>query len=237
MDMTDAHPEMDRDDTMIDRKSFLQRLMRAGTGACCCAPALALGLPFDQEPPPARAGGEQEWIADLETRMREGSRTPAWRRMEITGEWIQRLMANMDTLLDEETRTRLMQACGRACYLNAFGVAGSEPPPPGALDALLAAYQSQGETEIRREGNTVYYQYGPTEQNPYGLRLLDGYCMCPVVESGPAELSPTYCQCSAGYVRETFERLTGESCRVEVLESLRTGGTRCRFKIELLPAP
>ncbi|MFC1540125.1 DUF6144 family protein [Gemmatimonadota bacterium] len=230
---------MNRDENKIARKDFLQQLMRVGAGACCCAPVLASGLPCDGQPtpdqelPPARVSEEQEWIADLETRMREGSRTPAWRRMEIVGEWIQRLMANMDTLLDEAPRARLMQACGRACYLNAFGAASSQPPPPGALDAMLSAYQSRGETEIRREGNTVYYRYGPAEQNPYGLRLLDGYCMCPVVESGPDQLSPTYCQCSAGYVGEMFERLTGSPCQVEVLESLRTGGSHCRFKIEL----
>jgi predicted hydrocarbon binding protein len=60
--------------------------------------------------------------------------------------------------------------------------------------------------------------------------------MCPVVESGPTELSRTYCQCSAGYVKEVFERMTGLPCRVEVLESLRTGGTRCRFKIDIAGA-
>ena len=129
-----------------------------------------------------------------------------------------------------------MQACGRACHINAFGVASEEPPPPDALDNFLSAYQNRGETEIRRDGNTVYYQYGSSEQNPYGLRLLDGYCMCPVVESGPVELSPTYCQCSAGYVKEMFERLTGSPCRVEVLESLRSGGSACRFKIDIVPA-
>jgi hypothetical protein len=143
-------------------------------------------------------------------------------------------MGNIDALLDVETKQRLMQACGRACYINAFGVRSDEPPPPDALDNLLAFYQSRGETEIRREGNTVYYQFGASEQNPYGLRLLDGYCMCPVVEAGPPGLSTTYCQCSAGYVQESFERLTGTPCRVEVLESLRSGGSACRFKVELL---
>lgn len=214
-----------------DRRRFLQTLIGTGAGACCCAPVLGLRT-FSQEVPEKERG--EDWVTDLESRMLEGSRTPAWRRMEEAEQWIRRLMDNMDAILDDEIRSRLMQACGRACYTKAFGVGSEEPPPSGALDSLLSAYQARGETEIRREGNTVYYQYGPSEQNPYGLRLLDGHCMCPVVESGPAELSPTYCQCSAGYVREMFERLTGEPCRVEVLESLRSGGSRCRFKVDLL---
>ena len=211
-----------------NRRMFLRTL--AGAGACCCAPALRLGVAAQEAP---RPGEGEDWIGDLERRMREGSRTPAWRRMEITGEWIQRLMTNMDALLNEETRHELMQACGRDCYINAFGVRSEEPPPSATLEAFLGAYQALGDTEVRREGNTVYYHYGPNEQNPYGLRLLDGYCMCPVVESGPVELSGTYCQCSAGYVRESFERMTGSPCRVEVLESLRTGGSECRFKVDI----
>jgi hypothetical protein len=216
-----------------DRRRFLRTLAGAGAGACWCAPALSLRAAAQERP---KAGEEDDWIGDLEGRMREGSRTPAWRRVEITGEWIQRLLKNMDTLLDEETRKDLMQACGRDCYAAAFGVRSEEPPPPGALDALLAASQASGETEVRREGTTVFYNYGTSEQNPYGLRLVDGYCMCPVVESGPAGLSRTYCQCSAGYVREVFERMTGSPCQVEVLESLRTGGSRCRFKIDIMEA-
>jgi hypothetical protein len=222
---------MNEHDPSFDRRRFLQTLVQAGTGSCCCAPVLGLSALSQEQ---SRESQGEDWIADLENQMKEGSRTPAWRRMEVAEQWIQRLMGNMDALLDDETRNRLMHACGRACYNAAFGVRSEEPPPSGALDALLGASQARGETEIRREGNTVYYQYGPSEQNPYGLRILDGYCMCPVVESGPAELSPTYCQCSAGYVREMFERMTGEPCRVEVLESLRSGGSTCRFKVDIL---
>lgn len=214
-----------------DRRRFLKTLAGAGAAACCCAPAMGLRAAMQDS---ARPGEGGNWIEDLEDRMREGSRTPAWRQMEFAGEWIQRLTKNMDAHLDGETRRRLMQACGRDCYINAFGVRSGEPPPAGALDTFLAGAQARGDTEIRREGNTIYYHYGPNEQNPYGLRLLDGYCMCPLVESGPEDLSPTYCQCSAGYVRESMERMTGSACEVEVLESVRTGGTRCRFKIDIL---
>ena len=227
---------MDNKEPSIDRKRFLQRLAQAGAGTCLCAPVLGLALRSGQEQTPPQSGQAQDWIGDLETRMVEGSRTPAWRRMEKAEQWILRLMNNLDAEFDEETRTRLMQGCGRACYIDAFGVASEEPPPPDALDSLLSVYQARGETEIRREGNTVYYQYGPSHQNPYGLRLGDGYCMCVVVESGPVDLSPTYCQCSAGYVKESFERVTGSPCRVEVLETLRSGGSACRFKIDIQSA-
>lgn len=85
----------------------------------------------------------------------------------------------------------------------------------------------------RREGDVVYYEYGADATNPQGAGIKDGHCLCPLVESGPERLSPTYCQCSAGYVKERFERMTGTPVKVEVLESLRMGGRICRFKITL----
>ncbi|HQT92614.1 MAG TPA: DUF6144 family protein, partial [Candidatus Kryptobacter bacterium] len=58
-----------------------------------------------------------------------------------------------------------------------------------------------------------------------------GYCLCPLVESGPEGLSGTYCDCSVGYVREMFRTYTGKAVSVELLESLKRGGRTCRFGI------
>ncbi len=120
---------MDKNDANIDRKKFLKNLMQAGAGTCFCAPVLGLALRSGQEQTPPQSGQAQDWIGDLEARMVEGSRTPAWRRMEKAERWIFRMMNNLDAEFDEEARTRLMQGCGRACYIDAFGVASEEPPP------------------------------------------------------------------------------------------------------------
>lgn len=210
----------------MDRKQFLKGVLQAGTAICCC-PAVLRG---DQ---PGRAAGSpaaQDWITGLENRMREGSLSPAWRRIEFGEQWLQRLLASMDTILDPRTRSRLMQSCGRACYIQAFGIAPDEKPSPEVLESFLRAGAENG---TKRDGDTVYFQY--TNVNPQGTGIPDGRCLCPFVESGPERLSPTYCQCSAGYVKELFERMTGSPVEVEVVESLRTGGTLCRFKVNLRP--
>jgi predicted hydrocarbon binding protein len=87
-----------------------------------------------------------------------------------------------------------------------------------------------GKENSYRDSNTVYYNY---IQNSKGLKIEDGYCLCPLTEDGPAGLSPTYCICSTGYVKEMFERMMGESVEVELLESLRRGGKKCRFLIQI----
>ena len=74
---------------------------------------------------------------------------------------------------------------------------------------------------------------GQDPQNPAGLIMLDGYCMCPLVESGPPGLSPTFCYCSTGYVKEIFERTTGKPVTVDLIESLKMGGKDCVFGITI----
>ena len=219
----------------MDRKYFLKRFAQTGIGLCWCSALIGQAMdtssrvPFLDKSEP----GETDWITGLEKRIKDGSLSPDWRRIEFAESWVKRLMENMDQILNEEERKTLMQACGRSCFINAFGVASEVPPPPDTLDKFIQFYQQYGEPEIRREGNIVFYQYGRAEQNTYGLRILDGYCMCPLVESGPERLSPTYCHCSTGYIKELFGRLSGKSVKVELLESIRTGGSICRFKIIL----
>ncbi|HNX49432.1 MAG TPA: DUF6144 family protein [Thermoanaerobaculaceae bacterium] len=207
----------------MDRKQFLTSMLQAGTAICCCQASLGQGEA-------GQAGTGAEWIDGLEKRMKEGSRSPAWRRIEFAEGWVQRLLDNMDTMLDPQTRSDLMQACGRACYIQAFGIAPDEKPGPEVLASFVESGKDSG---VRREGDFVYFQYDNV--NPQGIGIPDGVCLCPFVESGPERLSATYCQCSAGYVKELFGRITGTPVAVEVLESVRSGGKLCRFKVNLHP--
>jgi len=220
----------------MDRKRFLQTVVPAGCALLCCTRSIAEALEG------AAAGRAQvpaappaAWTKDLRERTLEGARTPAWRRVEFGQQWVARLMEQIDSTLDAETGRKLMRNCGRACYVHSFGVRPAQEPAAGDLDQFLAAVGKK-DAEIRREGDVVHYQYSGAHGSPYGLSPADGYCLCPLVETFDGPLSQTYCECSAGYVAEVFERLTTRPVRVEVLESVRRGGKVCRFRIELLKA-
>jgi len=227
-----------KDGAKMDRKQFLTKSIRAGV--CCCAVALGLG------PKPGACGENADETdrtsaapglgADLHERMREGSRTPDWARMAKAESWIKSVVDNMDALLDEETKVTLMNACGRSCYLRAFGVASAKKPSAEQAGQFLANVEKTG-FKVERGSDAITVHYGwAGKQNPQGLSLKEGYCLCPLVESGVPGLSPTYCNCSAGYVQEAFERSTGMTVKsVEVLESLRRGGKDCRFRVILIP--
>ena len=215
----------------MDRKEFLKKSMQIGL--CCCGAMMGFGRGLSRAQ--GRPLSERDWIGDLERKMIAGSETPAWRKVEKSGAWIKDLMDNMDGLLDAETRTKLLQATGRSCYIRAFGVASEEKSAAEDVTRTLNALEKGG-SEVTREGDRtiIIYRWGREHQNPTGLIMKDGYCMCPVVESGPPDLSPTYCLCSTGYVKEIFERLTGATANVTLLESLKGGGRDCVFRIEVL---
>lgn len=191
----------------MDRKDFMKSLggLCAGAGilGCGCGRALALG---------------QE--------TQEG--TPLSEKYDFAQTYVKRLFDILDSELDAATRTRLVEAMGRACYL---GWTEGKTPKTVTVDELAAGIKKRsGDAAIRREGNILYFQYttGTT-----GLKVANGYCLCPLVEKGPAGLSGTFCQCSVGYVRTMFSGYLGKPVTVELLESLKRGGKACRFKITI----
>ena len=197
----------------MNRKEFLVQITGYGAAAAglaaiapCCAAAADVAAPAAKAP--------------------DG--TPIDKRMAFAQTYIKRFMDALDHECDEATRTRLMQANGRACYLGA-----GFKPFPGGLDAFIEQakkWVGNNPPFIWREGDIVYFNY---VQNPDGLKVKDGWCLCPLVEKGPEGLSGTYCECSVGYVTEMFRQFTGKPVRVELLESLKRGGKGCRFKIHL----
>jgi hypothetical protein len=226
-----------KDGIRMDRKQFLTKSIKAGV--CCCAVALGIGPKLGAG---GRSVGEEEQdpsaqglSADLHRRMREGSKTPDWAKVAKAESWIKSLMDNMDALLNEETKVALMNACGKSCYVRAFGVASTEKPSAETAERFLASLEKSG-FKVERGSDVITVGFGwAGKQNPQGLSLKEGYCMCPLVESDVPGLSPTYCNCSAGYVQEAFERGTGRTVvSVEVLESVKRGGKDCRFKVLLV---
>lgn len=142
--------------------------------------------------------------------------------------WVKRFFDNFDKRLDEPTRKEIMHGCGKDCFKKSLG--GKEPNPVDVDILIDELNKYSGETAATRDGNVVDFHYVKNER---GLKVKDGYCLCPWVESGPEGLSGTYCYCSVGYVKTMFETYTGRKTDVELVESLKRGGRTCRFKITL----
>jgi predicted ArsR family transcriptional regulator len=213
----------------MNRKQFLKSLAQTCVGIGCCGAALGQTL---LDPKGKSSQTHQRWIGDLEKKMIGATKTPPGERIRKAEIWIKDLMRNMDDILDEKTKTALMQANGRSCVINAFGVASEEKVPSENAEKILSYYEQKGyEMERKDDATILHFSWGKDHQNPWGLILGDGYCMCPVVETVKEGLSPTFCLCSTGYVQELFRRQLGRPVTVSLIESIMTGGKDCRFKI------
>ena len=207
--------------TPMDRKTFLR-----ASGCCAALAALQqLGCAsLEAASEPATGQGTTTPGSPSSAQ----PLTPADRRVAFAETWAKRFFDVLDSHLDEETREAIMRANGKACH------EGSQPGQKAApvdIDTFIAGVRRyMGEDAIRRDGNVVEFRY---VQNPRGLKVADGYCLCPLVETGPAGLSGTYCWCSVGYVQHMFETEVGRPAKVELLESLKRGGKGCRFRVTL----
>jgi hypothetical protein len=94
----------------------------------------------------------------------------------------------------------------------------------------------------RREGNIIYETKIPYMAKQYLAETdptLRRYyaCHCPwardAVKNGNVKLAKIFCQCSGGFHKKPFEVIFERHLKVEVLESVLKGDSRCRFAIYL----
>ena len=135
----------------------------------------------------------------------------------FTQRWIVDLVNSLDEHLDEETRQRVMESCGRSCARS--GPVRVARQHAGDLDGwlgILVKWHS-GEEYVQRDGSRI--------------TVLCQECVCPVVKDIEGTLPDTYCNCSLGWMKETFETVVGEPVDVTLVESVVRGGQMCRFVI------
>jgi hypothetical protein len=198
---------------IMDRKSFLKSAGTFCVGSCLCVAGLHKALAQDS------------------TDVKPGAATPerAVKRMEFADGWIRRFMGALDGTLDPAARKKVMMANGKSCFSEWIQSQGGVRSV--AFDAWADRVREHppADGSVRVEGHTIYFEY--TSSAETGQDSPEGVCLCPMVESKPTGLSPTYCLCSVGYVKEMHEQRFGRRCDVELLDSVLRGGQRCRFKI------
>lgn len=139
-------------------------------------------------------------------------------KKESTQRWVKNLIDSIDAHLDEETKRRVMESCGRACARG--GAVDAAKACQGDLDKMLSTLKRWiGEENVRKDGKVVYVVYDK--------------CLCHLVADGPPRLPDTYCYCSRGWLKEMFETVAGKPVDVDLTESIKRGGEKCRFTIQL----
>jgi len=202
----------------MDRKGFLASVGTMCAGSCLCVSWLnrLYGQEAPKETPPPAAPPEPRAV----------------KRMEFVDKWVKRFFDVLDQNLDDATLRKIMMTNGKVCYREWIKET-NQTIRPVTLEQLSAwAKNHAADGTMRVEGNTIYMTY--TSAAETGLPSKEGECLCSVVESKPAGMSPTFCHCSVGYVKEMHELMLARTVDVELTDSVLRGGKRCSFTITVL---
>ena len=211
----------------VDRKRFLKTLGRAGVGTCMCAAALGERAVLEAGVPPQ----EEKRVPAPQTKPGEKSQARAAKRIEFVDVWLPRFFTVLDAELDERTRRKIMAANGKACF-SAWQPNLKPRPQPATREQVVAWVAQRGKAGYSMDGDTIFFEYVGSAET--GQASSGGVCLCPTAEAQNAKrISPTFCWCSVGYVKEMHERAFGRAVNVELVRSVLMGHPRCRFRITL----
>jgi hypothetical protein len=133
----------------------------------------------------------------------------------FTNNWLTDLFAAIDAEVDPAVKLRLMHACGRGCYRRHVFKQDIAAAGHGDVEKLLAAYRKN--FGIEREGDLVHIRYG------------GGKCFCPAARNRPGRPNDLHCECTRFTHETIFETALGRHIPIELVETVRRGGTNCHL--------
>lgn len=139
------------------------------------------------------------------------------REKEFVKNWMADLFDTIDKELDEKTKVKLLAGCGRGCFRRFQFKQDIARLGKGSTDALLVAYKKN--FEVWREGGLIHIRYGAVNKQ----------CYCPAARYHPVQPHDIHCECTRATHQTIFETALERPIQVDIVESLRRGGSTCHF--------
>ena len=143
--------------------------------------------------------------------------------LEMAG-CVKELMENFDNIVDKkEKRSGVMETMGFYCFQNHF-----------LQRALQVKDQSKGIEEIVVNLNKIIgdEEYFKLKGNVIVAKFNKCYCHIGV-QVAKEPIPETYCYCSLGWLKDLFKVLLEKDVKVNMLETIVSGGKACEFVIHL----
>ena len=137
---------------------------------------------------------------------------------------IKELMENLDDIVEEkEKRGNVMETMGYYCFQNHF-----------LERALKVKDESKGIEDIIRNLNQTIgdEEYFKLKGNIIEAKFNNCYCHIGV-QMAEDSLPITYCYCSLGWLKDLFKVLLEKDVKVDLLQTIVSGGNACEFIIHL----
>jgi hypothetical protein len=144
------------------------------------------------------------------------------KHLRQAGMWTTSLIEAFDRYLDDASRAKILEFCGRACAhresyeLRAF---------KGDLDGLLVWTQKNAadHVEYRKDKGLIR------------IRLKGkGRCPCIVADFATQKNMASFCLCDNGYAKEVFEAVTGRQVEVNHEGTLLSGAKQCTVVVKFV---
>ena len=164
-------------------------------------------------------------------------------------QWVSNFMQKMDLLVTPEDRYDIISKCAHVFPTDliekAHQVFIKDYTPTkdilSAVDAALRYMETSsgwGTVPIRK-GSDLYTTKNP--RDPEGFKnahtqaeKIESYCYCPLIRNYLEQgMSPTFCNCGAGWVRQQWEGIIGHPLKIELAHSLLKGDEKCEFIIHI----
>jgi hypothetical protein len=185
----------------------------------------------------AEIGGQIEKFAGKKARdevMEDSEKAVKSADRTQTALWAKDAIDRLDAATTPEKCKQIMTACGHNCIAHNKGLASgikNRRQKYSTEEAFLKTEISKPVKGIRleRQGDRLIQYYTPrTYSTPRR-------CFCGLMIALPegVNVSPTYCQCSRGFVEKYWEGALGRPVKVEVIETCLTGANECKFIIHL----
>jgi len=135
--------------------------------------------------------------------------------------WMKGAIERMDALVDEPTRIRILEQRGHTCGWR------------GRAEKIAKMRTKCSTLELFVEGLKPILAGNGVELD--GRTIITSYprCYCGAVSATKEPISMTYCHCGKGYWMAMFEHVFGKPVKVDILQTVITGGDSCRFAIHV----
>ncbi len=157
---------------------------------------------------------------DEQTAKRIAHKIPLSKSADIKKEfaWAESICEDLQNEFDENTVMNIRMDC--ACG-----------PEMDTIKSLKRIYDSSNDLDdFAAKLNNLNQGFTIKHENN-ALLLIYPQCYCSCVNNINTPISKTWCYCTLGYAKKMFEHILDRCVEVELLESVKTGGSKCVIKI------
>ncbi|MFW9923735.1 MAG: DUF6144 family protein [Candidatus Thorarchaeota archaeon] len=131
------------------------------------------------------------------------------------------LMDGFDKYLEQEKKIILLEDCGRKCL---------HDRREELVQKAKNLYRNSNDIiDFLEKLSKIYTSLYITNDE---IAFIWDKCYCPIIgDIPPGQISPTYCNCSRGWVKELIESASGKSIDVIIDEAVTKGDSRCKLRV------